>query len=63
MIRNCDGTDEFLIGEDGRPCRCGATFDDVDHVTIYPHNVILTREERQELIRSLTEGIQGGDYL
>lgn len=37
MIRTCDGTDEYLRGEDGKPCGCGRTFDDVDRLTVWPH--------------------------
>lgn len=46
MIRHCDGNDPNLtkvVGEEenGRPiyepCDCGKTFDDVYHLTIYPH--------------------------
>jgi hypothetical protein len=45
MIRKCDGTDPNLrkwihVGYDGGKyvsCDCGLIFDDIDHLTIYPH--------------------------
>jgi hypothetical protein len=49
MIRKCDGTDEnlrkWILTKDSDnydggkyvPCDCGLTFDDVYHLTIYPH--------------------------
>jgi hypothetical protein len=53
MIRTCDGTDCNLITEDGGPCRCGLTFDDVDHRVIYPHERIPTREEKAAAMAAL----------
>lgn len=54
MIRTCDGTDIYLEGQDGRPCRCGLTFDDVTRRVIYPHDQIvkLTEEQRDELLNA-----------
>jgi len=50
MIRHCDGFDTNLVrkvttGPDAHgvmheryeTCNCGATFDDVDHKVIFPH--------------------------
>ena len=39
MIRHCDGTDPNLIRETETgyvPCDCGLTFDDVNHLVIFP---------------------------
>lgn len=53
MIRNCDGTDPHLLAEDRTLCACGLTFDDVDHVVVYPHQRIPSREERDAILASL----------
>jgi hypothetical protein len=49
MIRYCDGNDPNLVrvsedwdenqcvGVKYEPCACGLTFDDVNHLVIYPH--------------------------
>lgn len=41
MLRRCDGTDPNLRRRDGdegdRPCDCGAVFDDVKWMVIFPH--------------------------
>jgi hypothetical protein len=48
MIRHCDGTDPTLVKEKSdvnmwdcsggyEPCDCGLTFDDVERMTVYPH--------------------------
>lgn len=51
MRRFCDGTDPNLVKEDGKtPCDCGATFDDVNWMVIYPHQEVhgtLTLKPRQ----------------
>lgn len=54
MIRHCDGNDPFLGGQDGKPCTCGATFDDVDHRVIYPHEHFekLTVAQLEEILRN-----------
>lgn len=36
-LRYCNGTDKKLIGEDGKPCKCGSRFKDTDHLLVYPH--------------------------
>jgi hypothetical protein len=49
--RHCDGTDPYLLRElrpgeqpsestflGMTPCDCGRTFDDVQRMTIYPHD-------------------------
>lgn len=33
------------------PCNCGMTFEDDNHMVIYPHAEIPTREERDALLR------------
>lgn len=38
MIRRCDGTDPNLHDITGQACRCGKSFDDVGHSTVWPHN-------------------------
>lgn len=40
MIRTCDGTDPNLAGEDGEPCACGMTFDDVRRRVVWPHEPV-----------------------
>jgi hypothetical protein len=46
MLRHCDGTDPNLqkrmVSDNDEsieyvPCDCGLTFDDVNHLVIYPH--------------------------
>lgn len=51
MIRHCDGNDPNLLRDDWsegqdemgyakagyKPCDCGKMFDDVNHLTIFPH--------------------------
>lgn len=46
MMRTCDGSDPYLSGEDGNPCRCGKQFDDVRYSVLWPHQKIPTRRER-----------------
>lgn len=43
VIRHCDGTDPNLLTDDGRPCACGQTFDDVERSTIHPHHSVRAR--------------------
>lgn len=50
MIRTCTADDPFI--GDG-PKRCGKTFDDVDHLTICPHERIPTREEKAAALEEL----------
>jgi len=40
MMRRCDGTDPNLVDEDKKPCACGAVFDDVEWMVIYPHQAV-----------------------
>lgn len=63
MMRHCDGRDPRLIGEDGKPCRCMSTFDDVHRVTVYPHAAIWTQEMKARLIDSVanTLGVPAAD--
>jgi hypothetical protein len=62
VIRTCDGNDPNLIRvprtEEREPCRCGRTFNDEDHSTVWPHIKILTRGERATLLESLKAGIR-----
>jgi len=54
VIRHCDGTDSNLIGEDGHsPCRCGARFDDVHRLVIWPHQRIPSPAEKRHLLDAL----------
>lgn len=53
MIRTCSGDDPNLVGADGRACRCGRTFDDVEREVIYPHAAIWTREAKAALLERL----------
>jgi hypothetical protein len=58
MIRFCNGFDPNLTDSSGHPCRCGLVFDDVAHSTVYPHQYIPTREEKEKLMDVLAaEGI------
>jgi len=61
VIRHCDGTDPNLLGEDRAPCACGLTFDGVDHVVIWPHQRIPSREERAALLAAYS-GDRGRHY-
>jgi hypothetical protein len=40
MIRTCCGTDPNLLAEDRSPCACGLTFDDVERMVTYPHDMV-----------------------
>lgn len=40
MNRICDGADDFSQDEHGMPCRCGQSYDDVDRLTIWPHELV-----------------------
>lgn len=52
-MRHCDGTDPNLVDLYGNPCSCGLTFDDVDHLVLYPHARITTQEEKQLIIKQM----------
>jgi len=53
MIRNCDGKDDTLPGVDGEPCACGLSFDDAERMVIWPHEKLLTLEEKEKLAKEL----------
>ena len=40
MTRTCCGTDPNLLAEDRSPCACGLTFDDVERMVTYPHDMV-----------------------
>lgn len=55
MIRTCDGVDDLLQRQDGAPCNCGLTFDDVDRYVIYPHEAIPPRLTDAQVEAYLTQ--------
>lgn len=66
MIRYCDGTDRYLIGEGGGSCHCGLLFDDVRRLVKYPHEFIPTPEMKelrmslyQEYLNEITSAQHG----
>jgi hypothetical protein len=60
MIRFCNGFDPNLTDGNGRPCQCGLIFDDVGHSTVYPHERIPTREEKEKII-AMMDQLTGDD--
>jgi hypothetical protein len=60
VIRRCNGSDRNLIGEDGTtPCMCGAVFDDVDRLVLWPHTPFgpkMSADELDALLLMLPEG-------
>lgn len=41
MLRQCNGKDPHLVKEDGKtPCDCGAIFDDVYWMVVFPHKQV-----------------------
>jgi hypothetical protein len=62
LKRTCDGKDDSLVSVEGEPCACGLTFDDAERMVIWPHQLLLTREEKEQL-RRLSEfvGRRGGE--
>ena len=57
MQRHCDGTDPNLIDRAGQPCRCLARFDDVRFSVIWPHDRILTPQQRARVVVSNADPI------
>jgi len=59
MKRVCDGTDNLLIGEDGKsPCECGLEFDDVKRMVVWPHTPVgkpLTEKDIEKLTRLMRD--------
>lgn len=60
MMRHCDGTDSNLIrkvGDGYEPCACGLTFDDVNHMVIYPHRrLVKDLDELRATIDAMPHG-------
>jgi len=73
VIRVCDGNDPNLLDADRNPCRCSLRLDDVELMTIYPHDpvggrplVLAESRPRQngKLFDALREvGVTPADYL
>jgi hypothetical protein len=60
VIRTCSGQDPNLITEDGLPCACGLTFDDVERMVIFPHRELPPKRSLEEL-EALVPGLR--EYL
>jgi hypothetical protein len=66
MLRTCDGNDPNLVNSQGDPCACGLIFDDVLMEVVYPHRVLLSRAEKDDLIQDLWDKVQsapGAPYV